>query len=66
MESWRFVDDPRSKAWSWQLVDDDTSSVRKCSDRNFPTLQACIEDAIAHGYVARHGAGRFSDSHRKA
>ena len=56
MKFWRFVDDRLSNSWSWQVVDQDTSSVRECSDRQFPTLEACIDDAIANGYVIVEGA----------
>ena len=51
MRSWRFFDGVSTKTWSWQLVDDDTGSVIAQSTRQFPTLHACVKDAVAHGYV---------------
>jgi len=47
------------KGRAWQLVDGDCSSVTKCSEGGFPTLAACIEDAIQHGYVVHEGPNAF-------
>ena len=40
-------------------MDGDCSSVTKCSEGGFPTLYACIEDAIQHGYVVHEGPNAF-------
>ena len=60
--AWRFIEcQGSSTAWAWQLVDGDCSSIIKCSEGGFPTLYACIEDAIQHGYVVRDGAHAFQE-----
>ena len=40
-------------------MDGDCSSVTKCSEGGFPTLAACIEDAVQHRYVVHEGANAF-------
>jgi len=60
LATWRFIECQGSPtAWAWQLVDGDCSSIIKCSEGGFPTLYACIEDAIEHGYVVQEGTHAF-------
>jgi len=50
MERWEFdfhQDD--IDGWTWLCRDLETGAVRS-SERVLPTMQACIEDAIANGY----------------
>jgi hypothetical protein len=36
--------------WAWNVTRAD--GTRECSDRAFPTLKQCADDAMQHGYVA--------------
>ena len=50
MERWEFDRCEKPEGWRWLRVCTETLYVRRCSDRYFPTLRECVEDAVRHGY----------------
>ena len=48
---WAFNQGDSEREWRWVLNDDDTGIMVKRSETAFPTLPACVHNAIAHGYV---------------
>ena len=51
MERWEFDRSEEPRGWRWLRIDLETQYVRRCSDRYFETLRACVEDAVRHGYA---------------
>jgi hypothetical protein len=45
---WKF--DSADGAWGWTVTNPDGST--GASDRRWPTLKDCVDDATAHGYIA--------------
>ena len=50
-DEWQFME-ARPGGWDWRCVNSD-GLVTKVSERTFPQLYDCVEDAKKHGYVPK-------------
>jgi hypothetical protein len=50
-ERWEFFGGGDYREWHWRLVDADSGSVLRTSDRGFANLFACVKDAESQGYT---------------
>jgi hypothetical protein len=50
LEHWYFDRRPDGAEWSWTRMNDEDGITTQCSDRSFPTLTECMQDAVTHGY----------------
>lgn len=63
-ERWEFYLDARG-LWCWRRVHEDRGIVAD-SKRCFPTRDACLADAVRHGYVSAPAKGRVHRRMRRA